>query len=136
MSPSSGINVEAEIEATSYGISKLLLPHFMESPKLIVENAYKDYDISKYIESGEIKKNPKKNYEEQSFYHYHEFIDSCLGKSECSAPFSYASKLTETILLGVIAGNFPGKKLNWDRKNGVFFEKEANYFLKKFKREY
>ena len=115
---------------------KLLLPHFMESPKLIVENAYKDYDISKYIESGEIKKNPKKNYEEQSFYHYHEFIDSCLGKSECSAPFSYASKLTETILLGVIAGNFPGKKLNWDRKNGVFFEKEANYFLKKFKREY
>ena len=39
---------------------KLLLPHFMESPKLIVENAYKDYDISKYIKSGEIQKNPKK----------------------------------------------------------------------------
>jgi len=36
--------------------------------------------------------------------HYHQFVDACLGKDEVSAPFSYSARLTETILLGVIAG--------------------------------
>ena len=40
------------------------------------------------------------------------------------------SKLTETILLGVIAGRFPGEKLNWDKNEGQFKEKKANLFLK------
>ena len=62
-------------------------------------------------------------------YNYHQFIDTCLGNDECSAPFSYSARLTETILLGVIAGNFPGKKLHWDSKNARFEEEEANQFL-------
>jgi hypothetical protein len=52
-----------------------------------------------------------------------------LGKAECSAPFSYASRLTETILLGVIAGRFPNKTLHWDSKKAKFSEAEANKFL-------
>jgi hypothetical protein len=53
-----------------------------------------------------------------------------LGKGECSAPFSYASRLTETILLGVIAGRFPNKTLHWDRERAQFAEAAANQYLK------
>ena len=74
--------------------------------------------------------NPARNYENESLFHYDEFIDACLNKKTCSAPFSYSSKLTETILLGVIAGRFPGEKLNWDKNEGLFKEKKANLFLK------
>ena len=61
--------------------------------------------------------------------HYHEFVDACLGKAKCTAPFSYSARLTETILLGVIAGRFPNKKLHWDSKRALFNESEANQFL-------
>ena len=56
-------------------------------------------------------------------------MDACLGKDKVSAPFSYASRLTETILLGVIAGRFPNKTLHWDNDSASFLEKEANKFL-------
>ena len=108
----------------------------MELPKFINNGKYEEFDVTKFVEKGELSKIPVRDYGGESYLHYHQFIDTCLGNDECTAPFSYSARLTETILLGVIAGNFPGKKLNWDRKNGVFLEKEANYFLKKFKREY
>ena len=109
---------------------RLLLPHFMEIPKVIIDNKYEIFDTSKFEEKGLLEKNPARNYEKESLLHYHEFIDACLNKKECSAPFSYSSKLTETILLGVIAGRFPGEKLNWDKDKGQFEEKKANQFLK------
>jgi hypothetical protein len=37
--------------------------------------------------------------------------------------------LTETILLGVIAGRFPGKTLHWDNSKAKFEEDEANIYL-------
>ena len=52
-----------------------------------------------------------------------------LGKDKVSAPFSYASRLTETILLGVIAGRFPNKTLHWDNAKARFKEEEANAYL-------
>jgi hypothetical protein len=52
-----------------------------------------------------------------------------LGRDKASAPFSYASRLTETILLGVIAGRFPNKTLHWDSQKAEFKESEANKFL-------
>ena len=109
---------------------RLLLPHFMEIPKVIIDNKYEIFDTSKFEEKALLEKNPARNYEKESLLHYHEFIDACLNKKECSAPFSYSSKLTETILLGVIAGRFPGEKLNWDKDKGQFEEKKANQFLK------
>lgn len=109
---------------------RLLLPHFMEIPKVIIDNKYEIFDTSKFEDKGLLEKNPARNYEKESLLHYHEFIDACLNKKECSAPFSYSSKLTETILLGVIAGRFPGEKLNWDKDKGQFEEKKANQFLK------
>jgi predicted dehydrogenase len=91
----------------------MLLPHW-DYAKLIVNGKYEKIDYP------ELKKND----------HYHQFVDTCLGKDECSAPFSYAAKLTESILLGVIANRFPDETLHWDIKAAKFSEKEANKLLK------
>ncbi|WP_430932101.1 Gfo/Idh/MocA family protein [Saccharicrinis sp. 156] len=91
----------------------LLLPHW-DYPKLIVDGKYEKIDFPTL----------------EKVDHYHQFIDACLGKAECSAPFTYGAKLTEAILLGVIANRFPKKKLHWDIKNAKFAEAEANLLLK------
>ena len=104
---------------------RLLLPHFMELPRHIVKGEYVPLALDKFARIGV----PTENYAKESNKHYHEFVDACLGKEECSAPFSYAARLTETILLGVIAGRFPNQKLHWDAKNARFEEEEANHFL-------
>lgn len=109
---------------------RLLLPHFMQLPKKIVDGEY--VDISEEIAAVEVKHKmgkPIRNYESEGPKHYHQFVDACLGKGECTAPFSYASRLTETILLGVIAGRFPNQTLHWDGENGKFKEAAANEFL-------
>jgi len=108
----------------------LLLPHFMQLPTKIVDGEY--VDISAEITAVEKANNmgkPIRDYGSEGPKHYHQFVDACLGKDECSAPFSYASKLTETILLGVIANRFPNQTLNWDSKNAKFAEEEANAYL-------
>ena len=108
----------------------LLLPHFMQLPRLIVDGAYVNIDkeIAEMEESGNLGK-PVRQYATESPKHYHQFVDACLGKGEVTAPFSYASKLTETILLGVIAGRFPNQTLHWDNATAKFAEEEANQFL-------
>ena len=107
---------------------KLLLPHFMELPRLIVNGKYEDLstEIAKYADQLG---SPTSDYNTESNKHYHQFIDTILDKTECSAPFSYAARLTETILLGVIAGRFPNQTLNWDSQTARFSQKEANPFL-------
>ena len=107
---------------------RLLLPHFMELPVLIEQQDYIEYDIKDFDPTNELGV-PNRDYSSESQKHYHEFIDSCLGISNCSASFDYASRLTETILLGVIAGRFPNQMLHYDKKNSVFEEVEANLFL-------
>ena len=69
------------------------------------------------------------DYERDAPKHYHQFVDTCLGTDKVSAPFSYAARLTETILLGVIAGRFPNKTLHWDSQKAEFKEAAANAFL-------
>ena len=108
---------------------RLLLPHFMELPKLIIDNKYVELDLSEFEKSGQITDKPVRDYDGESYLHYHQFVDACLGKDKCSAPFSYSARLTETILLGVIAGNFPGEKLHWDNKKAKFSEEKANKYL-------
>lgn len=110
---------------------RLYLPHFQVLPRLIVDNAYQEVDVAQY-ELGE----PVRDYESEGKKHYHQFVDACLGNSETSAPFSYAANLTETILLGVIAGRFPGQTLHWNAKTAKFEEEEANKFLAGTYREF
>jgi len=103
---------------------RLYLPHFQMLPRLIVDGEYKELDVAKY-NLGE----PVRDYESEGKKHYHQFVDACLGKAETSAPFSYAAKLTETILLGVIAGRFPNQTLHWNAESAKFDEEEANQYL-------
>ena len=111
---------------------KLLLPHFMQLPRHIVKGEYQELELEKFKHLGE----PVRDYEKEGKKHYHQFVDACMGKAETSAPFSYASRLTETILLGVIAGRFPNKTLHWDSENARFKEDEANEFLDAEYREF
>lgn len=105
---------------------RLLLPHFMQLPKKIVRGKY--VDISKEIAKQQLGE-PIRNYASEGPKHYHQFVDACLGKDKCTAPFEYAARLTETILLGVIAGRFPNQTLHWDAQSARFAEEEANAFL-------
>jgi len=91
---------------------RLLLPHW-DFPKLIVDNSYEKVDYPELDEHD----------------HYHQFVDTCLGNDKCSAPFSYAARLTEAILLGVVANRFPNKTLHWNNQSQLFDEKEANQYL-------
>lgn len=107
---------------------RLLLPHFMQLPKHIIDGKYVELDMSLVKESDQLG-TPTESYDIEGNKHYHQFVDACLGKDTTSAPFSYAARLTETILLGVIAGRFPNKTLHWDNKKAKFSEDEANQFL-------
>ena len=114
---------------------RLLLPHFMKPPRLIVDGKYKEIDIKKYDPKGKLGITIN-DYERDSPKHYHQFVDACLGRGKVSAPFSYSARLTETILLGVIAGRFPNKTLHWDSDKAIFKETEANEFLSGKYREF
>ena len=109
---------------------RLLLPHFMAIPRLIVDGSYVDMtsEISE-IEKTENLGAPIRDYGSESKKHYHQFVNACLGRDKCTAPFSYSARLTETILLGVIAGRFPNQTLNWDTETQTFDLPEANVFL-------
>lgn len=109
---------------------RLLLPHFMQLPKKIVNGRYVDISkeiakVSKEYNLGE----PIRNYDREGPKHYHQFVDACLGKGTTTAPFDYAARLTETILLGTIAGRFPGETLHWDAETAKFKEEKANQYL-------
>ncbi len=68
--------------------------------------------------------------------HYHQWVDACLGKGEATANFDFAGALTEVALLGNVALEFPGEKLDWDAKNLSFPSKPAaNRWLHKDYRE-
>lgn len=91
---------------------RLLLPH-INYPKLIVGGKYEQFDFPELPEAD----------------HYHQFVDACLGTDKTSAPFSYAARLTEAILLGVVANRFPDQTLHWNNGTQKFDEAEANKLL-------
>ena len=63
--------------------------------------------------------------------HYSNWIDAIVsGKGKPTANFDYAAPLTETVLLGVIAAQYPGKKIEWNSKEGkVTNLEEANQYV-------
>lgn len=48
--------------------------------------------------------------------HHFEFIQACKGGPPAQSPFSYAARLTETLLVGQLALR-TGKRIEWDAKN-------------------
>ena len=62
--------------------------------------------------------------------HEMNWIDACKGTGESICPISYASRLTETMLLGIVSLKRNGKKLHYDGANMAFTnDDEANQFL-------
>lgn len=49
--------------------------------------------------------------------HYHHWVDACMGWGETETHFAFASKLTESMVLGTLASRYPGQKLEWDEGN-------------------
>lgn len=67
--------------------------------------------------------------------HFVEFVQACAGGPPAMSNFNYASRLTETILLGNAALRVPGK-LEWDAEAGKFTNNEqANQYLHRDYRE-
>jgi len=46
--------------------------------------------------------------------HYTEFTDACRGEGETSTPFSYSCRVTEAVLVGVVAGSFRDRQMQWN----------------------
>jgi len=92
----------------------MLLPHSSE-PRLFPED--------KFRETSRPELGPRN--------HYHQWVDACMGTGKTSSPFGYAGRLTEALLLGVVANRFPGRKLSWNAETlSVTNLPEANALLK------
>lgn len=93
----------------------MLLPHVSEAV-LFPEEKFKEY----------------KRPDVQDANHYHQWVDACLGEGKTSADFTYGGKLTEALLLGVVANRFPDTKLMWDAaKLEVTNLADANKLIKR-----
>ena len=94
---------------------QMLLPHVGEAV-LFPEEKFKDYKRPQ-VDDGN---------------HYHQWVNACLGDGKTSADFGFAGRLTESLLLGVVANRFPDTKLAWDaEKLQVTNLPEANKLLKR-----
>ncbi|MFI4859782.1 MAG: Gfo/Idh/MocA family oxidoreductase [Phycisphaerales bacterium JB063] len=68
--------------------------------------------------------------------HYHHWVDACMGWGETETHFAFASKLTESMVLGTLASRFAGTKLEWDADNmRVTNHEAANAFIARDYRE-
>ncbi|MFV1995913.1 MAG: Gfo/Idh/MocA family protein [Verrucomicrobiales bacterium] len=62
--------------------------------------------------------------------HYEQFTDAIEGVGTTTANFDYSAPLVEALLVGVVAAQFPGKRLKWNaRKMKVTNLPEANALL-------
>jgi predicted dehydrogenase len=92
----------------------LLIPH-VDRPKLFPVEQYADF----------------KRPETQNANHWHQFVDTILGKDKTSTNWDYAGPLTEAVLLGCVATRFPKTTLEWNAKKMTFNVKEANQFVRR-----
>jgi len=64
-------------------------------------------------------------------FHEMNWVDACKGKVDASCPFEYAARLTEVMLLGIVALR-AGKKIYYDSSNmRVTNALQANDFLRR-----
>jgi predicted dehydrogenase len=63
--------------------------------------------------------------------HYHEWVGACCGEGDASTPFSYAGMVTEAVLVGTVAGNFPRRSLRWNSAELAFDDAEANSLVRR-----
>jgi predicted dehydrogenase len=85
---------------------------------------FPDHVMEKY-------KDTPKTYERVETSHEMNWANACKGIGKAVSPFEYASPLTETMLLGIVALRAgQGVKIHWDAKKGeITNHTDANQFL-------
>lgn len=64
--------------------------------------------------------------------HYHDWVDAIFAGKKSCADFTHGGPLTETVLVGTLAENFPNQWLDWDRESmKVTNLPEASKFVKR-----
>lgn len=98
---------------------KLMHDTYGSNPRLLPKSRMESY------------KQPAKTIPRIDVSHEMDWVRCCKdGKKQPSSNFDYAGPLTETMLLGMIAPRFPGKKLLWDSANLKFTNSpEATQFV-------
>jgi predicted dehydrogenase len=97
---------------------KLMHDTYGRNPRLLPQSLHDSYGKPK----TKLPRIPNENHEMN-------WVDAAKGKTEASCPFEYAAKLTETMLLGVVALK-AGRKLDYDGANmRVTNVPEANQYL-------
>ncbi len=86
----------------------MVIPHW-DMPQLFPQEKFRDYAIPQL----------------EDVNHYTSWVDACLGDGKTTSHFGYASRLTETVLLGAVAVRFAGQRLEWDAPSGKFTNHEA-----------
>jgi len=66
-----------------------------------------------------------------SVNHYHEWVAACRGEGATSTPFSYGGMVTEAVLVGTIAGNFPQQPLQWNSAELKFDDRAATALVRR-----
>jgi predicted dehydrogenase len=101
---------------------RMLLPH-IAGPRFFPKSIYET------LKKGDIP---------QRVNHYTQWIDAIFGSGEKpSANFDYAAPMSETVLLGVVANQHPGQKLEWDSCQARFPNfPEAEKFVKREYRKF
>jgi hypothetical protein len=101
---------------------RMLLPH-IAGPRFFPESIYEKLvkpDLAKTVN------------------HYGQWIDAIFGsKTVPAANFDYSAKMVEGVLLGVVAGRYPGRRIKWDTKKAkVTNLLEANTFINRHHRNF
>jgi len=63
--------------------------------------------------------------------HYHEWADACRDEGKASTPFSYSCPVTESVLVGTVAGRFRGRELKWNSGELEFNDNEATQLVRR-----
>ncbi len=92
----------------------MVLPH-INRPLLYPDRKFKDFNYPEVVSAD----------------HWAEFVGACTGRASTSAPFDYAGPLTETVLLGCVAVQFPLTTLHWNPKKLEFDLAEANRLVRR-----
>lgn len=97
----------------------MLVPHFQQTPQFFRDGQKIEVDVQ----------------QRDSNNHYTEFTDACRGEGKTSTPFSYSARVTEAVLVGVIAGAFKDREMSWDSEKLSFNHAPANDMIQRTYRE-
>ena len=99
---------------------KLMHDTYGKNPRLLPDSLHKSYGKP----AEKLPRIPHENHEMN-------WVDAAKGKTAVSSPFEYAAKLTEIMLLGVVALK-AGKKIEYDAANmRVTNVQSANQYLER-----